>query len=116
MCFLSDPGQKRQKQCSSENVEFRHDWGPLGMNGTAVERVSSCRYLGVHITKDLTWTTHIDTLPPQAAEESLSLPEDPSDLLPCWCGGEHPDRKHHCLVLQQLLSRQEGSAEGGAFR
>jgi len=35
---------------------------PLGMNGTAVERVSSFRYLGVHITEDLTWTTHIDTL------------------------------------------------------
>jgi len=31
-----------------------------------------------------------------------------------WCGGEHPDRKHHCLVQQQLLSGQEGSAGGGA--
>jgi len=27
----------------------------------AVERVSSFRYLGVHIAEDLTWTTHIDT-------------------------------------------------------
>jgi len=34
---------------------------PLGINGTAVGRVSSFRYLGVHITEDLTWITHIDT-------------------------------------------------------
>jgi len=67
--------------------------------------VCSFRYLGVHITEDLTWTTHIDTgeeaeaapLPPKAAEEVLSLPEDASALLR-WSGGEHPDRKHHCLV------------------
>jgi len=35
---------------------------PLRINGTAVERVSNYRYLGVHIAEDLTWTTHIDTL------------------------------------------------------
>jgi len=29
---------------------------------TAVKRVSSYRYLGVHITEDLTWTAHIETL------------------------------------------------------
>jgi len=46
-------------------VDFRrtqqHQWTytPLGIrDGTAVERVSSYKYLGVHITKDLTWTTH----------------------------------------------------------
>jgi len=64
---------------------------------------------------DLTWTTHIDTgeegkatpLPAQAAEEVLLA--HPSDLQR-WGGVEHPDRKHHCLVRQQLLSG--GSAEG----
>jgi len=34
---------------------------PLGTNGIALERVTSYRYLGVHITEDLTWTAHIDT-------------------------------------------------------
>jgi len=53
-------------------------------------------------------------LPAQAAEEIWSLLEDPPDLLR-WCGGEHPDRKHHCLVQQQLLSGQEDTAEGSAF-
>jgi len=32
-----------------------------------------------------------------------------------WCDGEHPDRKNHCLVRQQLLSGKEGSAEGGVL-
>jgi len=53
--------------------QHQSTYTPLGINGTAVERVSSFRYLGVH-----------------------------------------PDRKHHCLVQQQLLSGQEGSSEGGA--
>jgi len=88
-----------------------------------VERVNSFRYLGVHIAEDLTWTTQINTLLRKAKQplyhlrqlrKNLSLPEDPSDLLH-WCGGEHPDRKHHCLVRQQLLSGQEGSAHGSAF-
>jgi len=35
---------------------------PLGIKGTAVERVSSFSYLGVYIAEDLTWTTHIDSL------------------------------------------------------
>jgi len=45
-------------------VEFRRTlqhqraYTPLGINGTAVERVSSYRYLEVHITEDLTWTTN----------------------------------------------------------
>jgi len=49
-------------------VDFRRTqqhlrtYTPLGVNGTAVERVSSFRYLGVHIAEDLIWTTHIDTL------------------------------------------------------
>ncbi len=32
---------------------------PLVISGTPVERVSSFKYLGVNISEDLTWTTHI---------------------------------------------------------
>jgi len=97
-------------------LQHQRTYTPLGINGTAVERVSSFRYLGVHIAEDIDTGEKGEAtpLPPQAAEEVLSLPEDPSDLLR-WCGGEHPDREHHCLVQQQLLSGQEGSAEGSAF-
>jgi len=42
--------------------QHQRTYTPLGINGTAVERMSSFRYLEVHIIEDLTWTTHIDTL------------------------------------------------------
>ncbi len=34
---------------------------PLMISGTPVERVSSFKYLGVNISEDLTWTTHMQT-------------------------------------------------------
>jgi len=46
---------------------------PLGINGTAEERVSSFSYMGVHITEDLTWTTHIDTLVRKAKQRLYHL-------------------------------------------
>ncbi len=44
-------------------VDFRkrqqRPYTPLMISGTPVERVSSFKYLGVNISEDLTWTTHI---------------------------------------------------------
>uniref|UniRef100_A0A8C2BQZ6 Reverse transcriptase domain-containing protein n=1 Tax=Cyprinus carpio TaxID=7962 RepID=A0A8C2BQZ6_CYPCA len=46
-------------------VDFRkrqeQPYTPLMINGTPVERVSNFKYLGVNISEDLTWTTHIQT-------------------------------------------------------
>ncbi len=46
-------------------VDFRkrqqRPYTPLMISGTPVERVSSFKYLGVNISEDLTWTTHIQT-------------------------------------------------------
>ncbi len=46
-------------------VDFRkrQQWPytPLMISGTPVERVSSFKYIGVNISEDLTWTTHIQT-------------------------------------------------------
>ncbi len=46
-------------------VDFRERWQrpytPLMISGTPVERVSSFKYLGVNISENLTWTTHIQT-------------------------------------------------------
>ena len=36
----------------------REGHAPIAINGTTVERVSSYRFLVVHITEDLTWTHH----------------------------------------------------------
>lgn len=62
-----------QENCLSLNVsktkemivDFRkrqqQPYTSLMINGTPVERVSSFKYLGVNISEDLTWTTHIQT-------------------------------------------------------
>ena len=42
-------------------VDFRRKrqtQDPITINGSAVERVGSIKYLGVHITRDLTWEEH----------------------------------------------------------
>ncbi len=47
-------------------VDFRkrqqRPYTPLMISGTPVERVSSFKYLGVNISEDLTWTTHIQSV------------------------------------------------------
>ncbi|KAI3355950.1 hypothetical protein L3Q82_004497 [Scortum barcoo] len=52
------------KTKGADIVDFRRrqreEHAPLSINGTTVERVSSFRFLGVHISEDLTWTHHTD--------------------------------------------------------
>ncbi len=46
-------------------MDFRRnsvDHPPLTIDGSTVERVGSTKFLGVHITEDLTWTTNITSL------------------------------------------------------
>ncbi len=58
-------------------VDFRkrQQWPytPLMISGTPVERVSSFKYLGVNISKDLTWTTHIQTQVKKARQRLYHL-------------------------------------------
>lgn len=56
---------------------------PITINGDTVERVSSFKFLGTHITEDLTWTMHTQKTPllPQAIEEVRHEPTHPQDLL-----------------------------------
>ncbi len=46
---------------------------PLMISGTPVERVSSFKYLGVNISEDLTWTTHIQTQVKKARQRLYQL-------------------------------------------
>ncbi len=46
---------------------------PLLISGTPVERVSSFKYLGVNISEDLTWTTHIQTQVKKARQRLYHL-------------------------------------------
>ncbi len=58
-------------------VDFRkrqqRPYTPLMICGTPVERVSSFKYLGVNISEDLTWTTHIQTQVKKARQRLYHL-------------------------------------------
>ncbi len=46
---------------------------PLTINGTTVERVSSTKFLGVHITEDLSWTNNTAALAKKAQQRLYFL-------------------------------------------
>ncbi len=58
-------------------VDFRkrqqRPYTPLMISGTPVERVSSFKYLGVNISEDLTWTSHIQTQVKKARQRLYHL-------------------------------------------
>ncbi len=58
-------------------VDFRkrqqRPYTPLMISGTPVERVSSFKYLGVNISEDQTWTTHIQTQVKKARQRLYHL-------------------------------------------
>ena len=57
------------KKTQEMMVDFRHLPPPLHIGETAVEVVSSYRYLGVHITDDLTWRHTTSTPAPLLPQE-----------------------------------------------
>ncbi len=58
-------------------VDFRKrhllSYTPLMISWTPLERVSSFKYLGVNISEDLTWTTHIQTQVKKARQRLYHL-------------------------------------------
>ncbi len=61
---------------AGENREFSYCTAlhtPLMISGTPVERVNSFKYLGVNISEDLTWTTHIQTQVKKARQRLYHL-------------------------------------------
>ncbi len=95
---------------------------PITIDKTPVERVSSFKFLGVHITEDLTWSAHTDAVLKKAHQRLFFLrrlrkfgtsPQNPQVLLHLH-GGEHPDRLYHRLVWKQHRWQPQGSAKGRA--
>uniref|UniRef100_A0A3Q3GWF6 Reverse transcriptase domain-containing protein n=1 Tax=Labrus bergylta TaxID=56723 RepID=A0A3Q3GWF6_9LABR len=58
-------------------VDFRRERGsthnPIHINGMAVERVSSFKFLGTHITEDLSWSTNTSSLVKKAHQRLFFL-------------------------------------------
>ncbi|MCI4377478.1 hypothetical protein PGIGA_G00204120 [Pangasianodon gigas] len=49
------------------------NYSPLLIKGATVERVRNFKYLGVHLTEDLSWTTHINSLVTRAHQRIYHL-------------------------------------------
>uniref|UniRef100_A0A8C9VFB8 Reverse transcriptase domain-containing protein n=1 Tax=Scleropages formosus TaxID=113540 RepID=A0A8C9VFB8_SCLFO len=57
-------------------VDFRRqerEHTPITISGSPVERVTSFKFLGVHITEDLTWTTHTNAVVKKAHQRLFFL-------------------------------------------
>ncbi|TWW75006.1 putative RNA-directed DNA polymerase from transposon BS [Takifugu flavidus] len=57
-------------------LDFRRKTGihpPIHINGAAVERVSSFKFLGIHLSQDLTWTTNCSSLVKKAHQRLFFL-------------------------------------------
>ncbi|KAI3366867.1 hypothetical protein L3Q82_009518 [Scortum barcoo] len=91
----------------------RTEHAPLLIHGEAVERVNNIKFLGIHITSDLTWsmnTAHLvkkgstKTLLPQEAETCWTLPSAPDKLLQGH-NREHPLPQCSSVVWQLHCTR-----------
>ncbi|KAI3369260.1 hypothetical protein L3Q82_007515 [Scortum barcoo] len=86
----------------------REEHAPLSINGTTVERVNSFRFLGVHISEDLTWTHHTDFITKSARQRLFFLRRlrrlNMDSRIICSFYRVHhredPDWLHHRLVQQ----------------
>ncbi|KAI3366908.1 hypothetical protein L3Q82_009552, partial [Scortum barcoo] len=112
---------KKTKEMIVDFRRGRHLPSPLYIGGTAVEVVSSFRYLGVHISDDLTWSKNTSCLIRKAHQRlyflrrlrRAGLGSSVLTFLLQMCGGERPVLLHHRVAWQLLGGREEGSAEGG---
>jgi hypothetical protein len=101
-------------------VDYRKRWAeqaPILIDGAVVERVESFKFLGVHITSELSWSKDCrkegttTPFPPQETEKVWHGSPDPQKVLQLH-HREHLDRLHYCLVWQLLrrltISRYRG--------
>ncbi len=87
-------------------VDFRRqsrEHTPITIDKDTCERVNSFKFLGVHITEDLTWSAHTDAVLKKSHQRLFFLrrlrkfgmsPRHPQIILNMHCG-EHPDRCNH---------------------
>ncbi len=75
--WCQDMWAKLKSKTKELIVNFRkrqqRPYTPLMISGTPVERVSSFKYIGIKISEDLTWITHIQTQVKKARQRLYHL-------------------------------------------
>ncbi len=95
-------------------MDFRRnsvDHPPLTIDTSTVERVSSTKFLGVHISEDLTWTTNTKSISKKAQQRlhflrRLKRASLPPPILTTFYRGTI-ESVLHCLVRKLLCSRPQ---------
>ncbi|KAI3368718.1 hypothetical protein L3Q82_025413 [Scortum barcoo] len=99
----------------------RTEHAPLLIHGEAVERVNNIKFLGIHITSDLTWSMNTAHLAKKAQqrlfflrklETCWTLPSAPDKLLQGH-NREHPLPQCSSVVWQLHCTRPKGLSPGG---
>jgi hypothetical protein len=100
----------KTKELIVDYKKRRAEQAPINIDRAVVERVESFKFLGVHITNELSWSKHTKTVvnrarqnlfPPQETENICYWSPDPQKVLQLH-HQEHPIRMHYHLVWQLL--------------
>jgi hypothetical protein len=116
------PKQQPLPQCQQDkgaDCGLKEKHAPILIVGAGVERVESFKVLCVHITKELTWSTHTHTIVKRARQHLFPFrrlekiwhgPSDPQIFIPLphW---EHLGWLHHRLVWQLKGTRRQDATE-----
>ncbi len=72
---------------------------PLTIDGSTAERVGSTKFLGVHITEDLTWTTNVTSLNKKGQQRRLKRASLPPPILTTFYRGTIENVLTTCITV-----------------
>jgi hypothetical protein len=67
------PQRKQKKELIVDFRKQQREHSPIHIDGTAVEKVESFKFLGVHIPDKLKWSTHTDSVVKVAQQRLFKL-------------------------------------------
>ena len=115
------PGQQPLPQCEQDKgadrglQEKAGRTGTININGAVVEQLESFKFLGVHITNDLSWSKHTKTVMKRGRQNLFPLRRLKRFGMDSQKVIQLHHREHYRLVWQLLGIRPQGATEGIAY-